>query len=354
MSGEKRKPARSLAAEKVLSSVIWLVVLIGVLTVGYVLLPIIQFTFDIPILGTGINLGIVVFIVIAAIFSLTVIKFISSATALIGFTPDTLAKLVPNMTSRRHGQIKKVFVNFCFLVFIIIAYWAAAPFITLIPTIGTMLSDALKIVVIAFLILFFWSAGGMIYKEIEVAIGKIVVDSEEVRLYTRKVKDKVLKTIAYFIALISVVIASYAIVPIIRFSFDILIPTITVSVGLLVFVVILGILSFITFRFIASAATLLGLTSETFAKFMPNLASNHTRSTVRRIFVDFTLLIFVLIIYWGVYNMISLIPEVGIILANASQVVVAAILVVFFWDVGRTIYKKLEELTGRITRSSLG
>ena len=344
--GEKRRSARNRTAEKVLSLVIWFVVLIGVLTVGYALLPIIQITFNILILETEISLGIVIFVVITAIFALTAIKFISGATALIGLTSDNLAKLMPNLASSRLGHIRKIFLNFCFLVLIVIAYWAASPFIAMIPSIGIMLNTALKIVVVAVIILFFWSIGGTIYAEIETAIGKIV-NSSEVRSSLSKVEEKTLKAFVYLLAFILIVIASYVLAPLIRFSFNIFIPTTTISIGLLTFVVILGILGLIAARFMSNTAALLGMTSETLAIFMPNLASIHMQSTIHRIFIDFNLLIFILIIYWVFYNLVVLMPTIGIILADASQVVVAAVLVVFFWDIGRTIYNKLEDLMGR-------
>jgi len=56
----------------------------------------------------------------------------------------------------------------------------------------------------------------------------------------------------------------------------------------------------------------------------------------------------IVILFFIVSPYITMIPDVGAYLAAAGQVIVGALLILFFWDVGRTIYGELEDAIRRI------
>ncbi|MEM3737350.1 MAG: hypothetical protein QXJ75_04625 [Candidatus Bathyarchaeia archaeon] len=346
--GKEWRPARRIV-KSICGAVTQILSLLGILIVGYALLPLINFAFKIFIPGTEIGIGMVVFVIFAAVFSFAAFRFIGSVLARIGLTPDKLARFMPGTFPSHVGLLRKLILQFYLVVIILIAYWVASPILNLIPGLGLVITATLQTVVGAIVVLFFWGVGRLAYRELEVAIGRIVWGSEAKQLPLGKVGEKALKVVISFLVLIGVLVLSYTFMPLLEFSSNILIPVFGISLSLVISIIILGVLSLIAVRFITSAIALLGFPLETLTGLMPSLASPNARSLLHRIFLDLSFIILALIVYWVAYQLIVLIPGIGAALAAASQIVVAAIIVLLFWDIGRTLYNKLEEAASRIS-----
>lgn len=155
------------------------------------------------------------------------------------------------------------------------------------------------------------------------------------------------KTALYLIALVGVIIISYSILPLLRFSFEISLPGIGISLGTTIYVAIFAILCFFFIKFVGSALRLVGFKSETLAELIPGTTSEQVRHAIRAL-INILFIILILIGYWSFAPLLPMIPIVGSIIAPASQLVVAAILVLFFWDIGRRLSQIIEEAANKI------
>ena len=71
-------------------------------------------------------------------------------------------------------------------------------------------------------------------------------------------------------------------------------------------------------------------------------------SRLKSVAVNFILVTVIAVLFFIISPHITIIPDVGAYLAAAGQVIVGAILILFFWDIGRTIYVELEDAFRKI------
>ncbi|MGQ9468576.1 MAG: hypothetical protein ACUVTD_01925 [Nitrososphaerales archaeon] len=162
----------------------------------------------------------------------------------------------------------------------------------------------------------------------------------------RRIERALFKTVLYLLTLIGVIIISYSVLPLLRFSFEINLPGIGVSLGTTIYIAIFAILCFFFIKFVSSALRLLGFKPETLAELIPDATSEQARHAIRTL-INLLFIILILISYWFFAPSLPMIP-LGYIIAPASQLVVAAILVLFFLDIGRRLSRIVDEAMSKL------
>ncbi|MEM2634551.1 MAG: hypothetical protein QW372_03665, partial [Nitrososphaerales archaeon] len=87
---------------------------------------------------------------------------------------------------------------------------------------------------------------------------------------------------------------------------------------------------------------LFGFEPEILLKILPILDMQRM-SKLKRFSLNLMIVMIILISFFVISPYINLIPTIGIYLGAAGQAVVGAIVVIFFWDIGRFIYFELEK-----------
>ena len=324
-------------------TVLYLIALIGVIIISYSILPLLRFSFGIGLPGIGVSIGIAIYIAIFAILCFFIIEFASSALRLVGFKPETIAELIPGTTSEQARDAIRILINLLFIILILIGNWAIAPLLPRIPVVGAIIAPASQLVVAAILVLFFWDIGRKLSRIIEEAMNKIVSVTSYGKASRIEVRERMLKMAAYFIATVGLIIVSYSTIPLISLSFNIAFPGTGITLGMVIFVMLLAIIGLTAVRFAANAFALAGVRFETLTRIMPWITSEHS-GKFKRVLIDISLIIFVGVAYWVASHLIVLIPSLGLQLVVAAQTVATAIVVLLVWDIGRILYRGLESI----------
>jgi hypothetical protein len=94
---------------------------VGLIVVSYSFLPLILPTFTITFPGTGITAGIIILVMLLAIIGFTAVKFAINAFALAGVRFETLAYMMPGITSEHSGSFKRVLMNLFLIILVVVA-----------------------------------------------------------------------------------------------------------------------------------------------------------------------------------------------------------------------------------------
>jgi hypothetical protein len=320
---------------------LYLIALIGLIIISYSILPLMQFYFDIDLLGIGVSLGLAIYIAIFAILCFFIIKFLSSALRLVGLKPESIAELIPGTTSEQAKDAIRTLINLLFIIFILIGNWAVAPLLPETPVVGYIIAPASQLVVAAILVLFFWDIGRRLSHIIREATNKLISGIGYAKTSYIEVKERMLKVVAYFTATVGLIVVSYSSLPLISLTFDITFLGTGITLGIVIFVMLLAIIGLTAVRFAVNAFALAGVRFETLARILPWITSEHS-GTFKRVVIDISLIIFVGVAYWITSHLIALIPRLGLQLAVATQTVATAIVVLLVWDIGRILYRGLE------------
>ncbi|MCP8322055.1 MAG: hypothetical protein H3Z52_14135 [archaeon] len=336
-----RRMERALA-----KTVLYLITLIGVIIVSYSILPLLRSSFEINLPGIGISLGTTIYIAIFAILCFFFIKFVSSALRLSGFKPETLAELIPDTTSEQARHAIRTLINLLFIIFILIGYWSFAPLLPMIPIVGSIVAPASQLVIAAILVLFFWDIGRRLSHIVDEAMTKLIYETGHGKTSHIEVKERALKMVTYFIATIGLIVVSYSSLPLISPTFNITFPSTGITLGMVILVILLAVIGLTAVRFAINAFALAGVHFEIFARMMPGITSEHY-GAFKRVVIDISLMILVVVAYWVVSQLIALVPRIGSQLMVAAQTVSAAIVVLLVWDIGRILYRGLESIVER-------
>jgi len=327
-------------------TVLYLITLIGIIIISYSILPLLRFSFEISLLGIGISLGTAIYIAIFAILCFFFIKFVSSTLRLLGFKPENLAELIPDATSEQARHAIRTLVNLLFIIFILIGYWSFAPLLPMIPVVGYIIAPASQLVVAAILVLFFWNIGRRLTRIVDEAMTRLIHETGHGNTSQIEVKERILKTVVYFIATIGLIVVSYSLLPLISLTFNIAILSTGITLGMIILVILLAIIMLTAFRFAANAFALSGVHFKTFARMIPGITFEHSKA-FKRVVIDISLTLLVVVAYWVASQLIALVPRIGSQLVVAAQTVAVAIVVLLVWDIGRISYRGLESMVER-------
>jgi hypothetical protein len=209
------------------------------------------------------------------------------------------------------------------------------------PVVGYIIAPASQLVVAAILVLFFWDIGRRLSHIIREATNKLISGIGYAKTSYIEVKERMLKVVAYFTATVGLIVVSYSSLPLISLTFDITFLGTGITLGIVIFVMLLAIIGLTAVRFAVNAFALAGVRFETLARILPWITSEHS-GTFKRVVIDISLIIFVGVAYWITSHLIALIPRLGLQLAVATQTVATAIVVLLVWDIGRILYRGLE------------
>ncbi|MGQ9719084.1 MAG: hypothetical protein ACUVWK_04515 [Nitrososphaerales archaeon] len=219
----------------------------------------------------------------------------------------------------------------------------------MIPIVGSIITPASQLVVAAILVLFFWDMGRRLSLIVDEATNKIISETSFGKTSYIEVKERMLRMVAYFIATVGLIVVSYSFLPLILPTFTITFPSIGITVGIIILVMLLAIIGFTAVKFAINAFALAGVRFEILAYMMPGITSEHSGS-FKRVLMNLSLIILVVVAYWVASQLIVLVlPQ----LVVAAQTVAAAIVVLLVWDIGRILYRGLESMAERAV-SKLG
>lgn len=338
----------NLVKKAIVKTVLYLTILFVIIIIGYSILPLLRFSFELNLPGIGISLGMAIYIAIFAILCFFFFKFMSGALHLIGFKPETITELIPDTTSEQAKHAIKTLINLLFIILILISYWFFAPFLPMLP-LGYIIAPASQLVVAAILVLFFFDLGRRLSRIVDEAMIKLIYETGNGNSSKREVREHVLKIVTYFIATVGLIILSYSLLPLILPTFNIIFPGTGISLGMIILVILLAIIILTAVRFIINAFALTGVHFKTFARMMPGITFEHL-GVFKKIMIDTSLIILIVITYWVVSQLISIVPMIGSQLVAAAQTVAAAIVVLLIWDIGRILYRGLESMVERAVR----
>lgn len=324
-------------------TVLYLISLTGLIIISYSLLPLMKFYFDVDLLGIGVSLGIAIYIAIFAILCFFIIEFVIGALRLLGFKPETIAELIPGATSEQARNAIRALINLLFIIFILIGNWALAPLLPEIPVVGYIIAPASQLVVAAILVLFFWDIGRRLSHIIREATNKLISGMGYGKATYIEVKERMLKMVAYFVATVGLIVVCYSSLPLVSLTSNVTFPGTGLTLGIVIFVMLLAIIGLTVIRFAVNAFALAGVRFEILTRIVPWMTSGHS-GTFKRVLTDISLIIFVGVTFWITSHLIALIPRLGLQLVVAAQTVATAIVVLLVWDIGRILYKGLESI----------
>jgi len=163
------KPVSHEIRERLPRLVLDFVAIVVALFVAYIVLPIASaISFNVPVIGLSVGLAVaVVFLVILAILAVRILR---DAAVMVHHGSRILAKAVPGLEERHENLIRKVVRDFFSVVVILILFYLLAPFIVLLPGIGSSLAAAIPLVLAAVVIIFLYDAGRLLYDEISKSV----------------------------------------------------------------------------------------------------------------------------------------------------------------------------------------
>ncbi len=324
-------------------TVLYLISLTGLIIISYSLLPLMKFYFDVDLLGIGVSLGIAIYIAIFAILCFFIIEFVIGALRLLGFKPEIIAELIPGATSEQARNAIRALINLLFIIFILIGNWALAPLLPEIPVVGYIIAPASQLVVAAILVLFFWDIGRRLSHIIREATNKLISGMGYGKATYIEVKERMLKMVAYFVATVGLIVVCYSSLPLVSLTSNVTFPGTGLTLGIVIFVMLLAIIGLTVIRFAVNAFALAGVRFEILTRIVPWMTSGHS-GTFKRVLTDISLIIFVGVTFWIASHLIALIPRLGLQLVVAAQTVATAIVVLLVWDIGRILYRGLESI----------
>jgi hypothetical protein len=194
-------------------------------------------------------------------------------------------------------------------------------------------------------LLFFWNLGRMVYRSLDRLLSNRI-EEQPTASSIILLKDKVLKVFIYIMLTAAVLKIAYALLPAISLGASTQIPGTALTLGTLYWIIALSIVVLSLFSLLRNLLAVFRIGYDSLSKIIPLDVKGLSR--LRSFAVNFILVTAIVILFFIVSPYITIIPNVGAYLAVAGQVIVGAILILFFWDVGRTIYVELEDTFGKI------
>jgi len=170
--------------------------------------------------------------------------------------------------------------------------------------------------------------------------------SEERKALSTAIREKLPRVIVNSVTLVVIVIVSQITLPILNYAYTMSIPGMGVSLGLLISIILLAIVVLFAIRIVSDLTSLFGLTN-LITRIVPGLTSEHM-SDLRRVVYNLLYVLLVILLFWIVAPWLPLIPGVGPTIMSALPIVIVAIVVLLFWDIGRTIYRNIETYSRRL------
>jgi hypothetical protein len=169
----------------------------------------------------------------------------------------------------------------------------------------------------------------------------------QVKALSQEIREKLPRVILDFVTIIITLMVAYVVLPI-AYSISFNIPAVGISIGLMVAIIFLVILAIIVVRILRDVTVILHVSSDELSKAVPGLEEPH-QSLIRKTVRDLSYVIVVIILFYVVTPLIVLIPGVGASLAAAIPLILAAIVVILLYDVGRLIYDEIAKSVHKVT-----
>jgi len=318
--------------------------LLMILIAGYALAPLVGLLSAITIPIYSLQLSTVILLIIAALFIYSLLDFVK---AFLNFLrlPQMVLNHFPTILPKSLNTATRFFLNLTALILILILYWVFSPFLYLIPRIGEQIAAVMQLVVAAVVAIFFWNLGRTVYRSLDRMLSRRIEEQPTVSSII-PLKTKVLKTFIYIMLTMVVLIIAYALLPAISLGANTQIPGTTLTLGTLYWVIALSIVVLSLFSLLRNLLAVFRIGYESLSKIIP--LDVRRLSRLRSVALNFILVTAIVILFFIISPYITIIPDVGAYLAAAGQVMVGAVLILFFWDVGRTIYVELEDAFRKI------
>ena len=318
--------------------------LVMILIAGYALTPLIGLLSAITIPIYSLQLSTILFLIIAAVFLYSLIDFVKAFLSFLRLPQIILNQFSP-ILPKNLDAAAKFFLNLTALILILISYWVFSPFLSLIPRIGEQIAAVIQLVVAAVVAIFFWNLGRGVYRSLDQLLSKRIEQQPTVRNII-PLKAKVLKTFIYLLLTAAVLVIAYALLPAISLGASTQIPGTTLTLGTLYWIIALSIIVLSLFSLLRNLLAIFRISYDSLSKLIPLDVKRLSR--LKTVAVNFVFVTIIVILFFFISPYIMILPDVGAYLATAGQVIVGAILILFFWDVGRTIYDELEDAFRKI------
>jgi hypothetical protein len=315
-----------------------------VLLVGYAVAPLLVFIPSAPLSEVSIQLGTFLFLVIAALFVYSLAGFGRSILYLLRGPKET-SLLGLGLDSIRRTVGTRLLLNLLGLSVLLSFFWIASPLVLLIPEVGAQILASLHVAVGAVVALFFWNAGGALHTYLGRRLDSVGETHE--RGTPVGLRDRLLKALLYLILTAAVLVVAYSLYPLIQLGEGTVIPSTPLTIGQAYWIVALSAAVLSVFSFARNLVGVFGLGPDVLARAFPFLTSSRV-SIARRAAVNLLLLLIVLTGFLLSQPYVQSIPRVGTYISAAGQVVIGSLIVLFFWDVGRSIFSQMESELERI------
>jgi len=327
------------------------VLLIVVLIAGYALAPAIELLPEAAVPIFGLQPSTISFLIIGALFVSSSVGFIRAAFHFLQLHPSLVLRFVPGLTSENPRAAARLFLNAAMLAIILVAYWIFSPALYLIPRIGGQMAAVMRLVIAAVVALSFWGIGSAIHRGLDRRLGMSI---EEHRGMGGLVllRRRAHKTLTYLVTTASILVVAYALFPAISIGAHIPIPGTGLSIGTVYWIVALSAMVPSVLSLMRNLLGLFGLGPEVLSKAFPAMSVRQA-SWMRRVSLNLIIVIAILMCFSIVSPYVLLIPSIGGYLGATGQVVVGAIAILFFWDVGRSLYFELENAFGSLEEGRL-
>lgn len=313
--------------------------LIMALIAGYAVSPALALLPETPLPLLGLQPGTIPFLIIGAIFLYSLLDFIKAVLHFIKPRSHAILERAYGILPENSRAAAKLSLNAVFMAAILVAYWIFSPALCLIPGIGGRMAVVMGAVVASIAILFFWDVGIFIYRGLDNRLSAMMEDGGADGLAL--LRRRALKASLYFFITIAILIAAYALFPAIQDEAHVPIPSIGLSIGMAYWITALAATVPPFLSMARNLAGLFGLGPEIISKAFPAVGAQRI-SVRRRIARNLTIVMAILISFSTTSPLLAGIPGVGGYLSAAGQMVAGAITILFFWDVGRSLYLEME------------
>ncbi|MFN3622292.1 MAG: hypothetical protein ACK4TI_05310, partial [Nitrososphaerales archaeon] len=253
-----------------------------------------------------------------------------------------------NLEPKNSSTFTRFLLNIAGLAVILVAYWLLSPILYLIPVFGPQVAASIQLAIAAIVAIFFWSFGSIVYRALNGALSKRI--EEHAIGGEALLKVRMLKAFLYLLMTVVVLIIAYALFPTISLGADIFIPNTNLNLGTLYWVVALAAIVPSIFSLIRNLLYLFRVNQEVLLRIIPVLDVRRL-SYLKRAALNFFIVVAIVVVFFVISPYLSALPNIGSYLGAAGQVVVGAIVILFFWDVGRLIYVELESMLRRLETS---
>ncbi|MEM3021991.1 MAG: hypothetical protein QW645_00460 [Candidatus Bathyarchaeia archaeon] len=313
--------------------------LIMALIAGYAVSPALALLPETPLPLLGLQPGAIPLLIIGAIFLYSLLGFIKAVLRFIEPRSHAILERAYGILPENSRAAAKLSLNAVFMAAILVAYWALSPALCLMPGIGGRMAAVMGAVVASITILFFWDVGVSIYRGLDGHLSARIENRGAEGLAL--LRKRALKAPLYFFITIAILIAAYALFPAISDEAHVPIPSIGLSIGMAYWITALAATVPPFLSMARNLMGLFGLGPELISKAFP-MASAQRISVMRRLAMNLTILMAILISFSIISPLLARIPGAGGYLSAAGQMVAGAITVLFFWDVGRSLYLEME------------